>query len=348
MDSTPAFFRPKQLAESPPPTQRAYFSNRTAWLMAQMSRLAYEQFEPPETSHAATVEALSKAEDEDEIGKILAAYREGLLQEARLGRERLERILAEIGFELVNTYCRKGTEGFLAKRSSDQMAVLAFRGTQTDSLADIKTDLRAYTTKRGNEKTHTGFLDAFKKVKDTVEQDLHALGKDYAVYITGHSLGGALALVATKQLQSEQFAACYTFGSPRVGNSEFGDSIKTPIYRVVNTADIVPRLPPGLVIEVLVDLLRLGSWVFWFLEPVARILDDRVSGYRHHGDMRYLTGCREVDYSDVRIIQNISFFARIRRLWRHRSPFGDRIRDHGIEEYCRKLAAYVTERLRAE
>lgn len=348
MDLAPAFFCPKRLAEAPPPTQRAYFSNRTAWLMAQMSRLAYEPFEPPEATHASTVEALAKAEDKEAIGRILASYREGLLQEARLGRERLERILAEIGFELVNTYCQKGTEGFLAQRSSDKMAVLAFRGTQTDSLADIKTDLRAYTTERGNIKTHTGFLDAFRKVKDAVEQDLHGLGKDYAVYVTGHSLGGALALVATKQLQAENFAACYTFGSPRVGNSEFGDSIKTPIYRVVNTADIVPRLPPGIFIEVFVDLLRLGSWIFWFLEPLAKVLDDRVSGYRHHGDMRYLTGCREVDYSDVRIIQNISFLARIRRLWKHRSPFGDRIRDHNISEYCNKLAAYVTKRLQVE
>ena len=118
--------------------------------------------------------------------------------------------------------------------------------------------------------------------------------------------------------------------------------------RLAQTADIVPRLPPGIVIEVFVDLLRLGSWIFWFLEPVAKVLDDRVSGYRHHGDMQYLTRGKEVDYSDVRIIQNITFLARIRRLWKHRSPFGDRIRDHNIDEYCRKLAAYVTKRLPAE
>ena len=316
--------------------------------MAQMSRLAYERFEPADATFASTAERLAQTEDSAEIGKILTEYKEALQEETRDGRERLERILGEIGFELVNTYCRKGTEGFLARRPSDRMAVLAFRGTQTDSLADIKTDLRAYTTEHGNVKTHTGFLDAFRKVKDTIEQDLSELGEDFAIYVTGHSLGGALALVATKQLQTEQFGACYTFGSPRVGNSEFGDSIKTPIYRIVNTADIVPRLPPGIFIEVCVDLLRLGSWIFWFLEPVAKVLDDRVSGYRHHGDMRYLTRAKEVDYSDVRIIQNITFLARIRRLWKHRSPFGDRIRDHNIDEYCRKLAAYVTKRLPAE
>ena len=39
----------------------------------------------------------------------------------------------------------------------------------------------------------------------------------------------------------------YTFGSPRVGNKEFGDYFITNVinsFRVVNYKDIVPHLPP--------------------------------------------------------------------------------------------------------
>jgi len=63
------------------------------------------------------------------------------------------------------------------------------------------------------------------------------------IYITGHSLGGALAQIAAAVLGSDQVGACYTYGSPRVGNSYFDLWVKVPSYRVLNYADIVPQVP---------------------------------------------------------------------------------------------------------
>jgi hypothetical protein len=64
------------------------------------------------------------------------------------------------------------------------------------------------------------------------------------LYITGHSLGGALAQIASAVLERDNLAACYTFGSPRVGTERFDREVKCPHYRLVNDWDIVPGVPP--------------------------------------------------------------------------------------------------------
>jgi hypothetical protein len=75
--------------------------------------------------------------------------------------------------------------------------------------------------------------------------------------VTGHSLGAALAtLFVMENAAKHKFdiSTCCTFASPRVGNKEFARSFDLlPInsWRMVNTLDIVPRLPPH--IPVLLD-----------------------------------------------------------------------------------------------
>ena len=91
-----------------PPIARAAYSDRTAWLLAEMSRIAYGKFE----------------ESEEELQKLKTA-------------------LNKAEFELVTTFNEKGTQAFLAKREKDKMAVLAFRGTEQDKIDDIITDLDA-------------------------------------------------------------------------------------------------------------------------------------------------------------------------------------------------------------
>lgn len=67
--------------------------------------------------------------------------------------------------------------------------------------------------------------------------------------VTGHSLGGALTtLFVMENAAKHKFdvGSLYTFASPRVGNTEFAHTFnQLPInsWRVVNTLDIVPKLP---------------------------------------------------------------------------------------------------------
>lgn len=218
-----AYFQHKELLNLP--IRRAAYSDRTAWLMAEMSRIAYLKFE--ENIHV------------------------------------LEEALKEGGFEVVGIFNAKGTQAFLAKRAVDRMAVLAFRGTEKDKIEDILADLdaRFYHGENGA-KIHNGFYKAFQAVEADVREKVKPLN-DHSLYVTGHSLGGALALMATRALNSDNLAACYTFGSPRVGSEEFDDDIKPPIYRVVNAFDIVPFSPPVYALEILMLLpvKKLQEWI---------------------------------------------------------------------------------------
>nr|GEW90580.1 C2 calcium-dependent membrane targeting [Tanacetum cinerariifolium] len=73
------------------------------------------------------------------------------------------------------------------------------------------------------------------------------------VFVTGHSLGGALATLLALELSSSQLAkrgaisvTMYNFGSPRVGNKLFAQVYNEKVkdsWRVVNHRDIIPSVP---------------------------------------------------------------------------------------------------------
>ena len=74
-----------------------------------------------------------------------------------------------------------------------------------------------------------------------------------SVIVTGHSLGGALAMVFGAQFfqvtRPKQSGQIVTFGGPRVGNSDFAAGVdalrdRVTVTRVVNGNDLVPRECP--------------------------------------------------------------------------------------------------------
>jgi hypothetical protein len=76
---------------------------------------------------------------------------------------------------------------------------------------------------------------------------------DFDVWITGHSLGGAMAsvsafdLVWNTTLFSHKSPLVYTFGQPRTGDTAYAriyDKFVPNTFRVVNDDDPVPHLPP--------------------------------------------------------------------------------------------------------
>ena len=138
--------------------------------------------------------------------------------------------------------------------------VIAFRGTVKQYWDNIKTDvsfaLRHCELGDGEcGKVHLGFQEAYKSVKD---QLLHIIDESDAprIYLTGHSLGGALALLAAYDLASQGYPVkgVVTFGAPRVGTRIFEDAFghlnifsmrlqqASPYKR-----DVVTRIPPKFV-----------------------------------------------------------------------------------------------------
>ena len=73
----------------------------------------------------------------------------------------------------------------------------------------------------------------------------------YRIYIAGHSLGGALAMLSGAHLLTHDYEAykdilsICTFGAPRVGNQDFCNWFKNvDVVRYFNTEDVVPTVPP--------------------------------------------------------------------------------------------------------
>ncbi len=135
------------------------------------------------------------------------------------------------------------TEFALLKVNPDNpILVIVFRGT--DEADDWNTNFHAYQMPFGKAgKVHHGFIQAYLSIRE----DLFEYLKDnnLPIFITGHSLGAALAVLATSELSNNKnFDSCYTFGSPRIGDPEFIDTIDNKrIYRIVNNCDVVTTVP---------------------------------------------------------------------------------------------------------
>ena len=152
-----------------------------------------------------------------------------------------------------------GTQMFVA--GNDKAMILAFRGTEKN-LEDWLSDVKVKLTGGPFGMIHEGFGLALSSVWAQV---LEAI-KDYqdkgqGLWITGHSLGAALATLATAKFLEKpmqvpglqtQVRGLYTFGSPRVGNGDFtkkfDELFKSKTFRFVHNRDIVTRVAPRVVL----------------------------------------------------------------------------------------------------
>jgi hypothetical protein len=222
------------------------------------------------------------------------------------------------GFSKITSFYNGYTDGWAYILEGKDLIVLAFRGTV--SKKNWHTNFQAALIHPENTdaklRVHAGFYRAFLKLSDGakgIEQAIieikQATQGQVPIYIVGHSLGGALAQIAAAVIGNDQIAACYTFGSPRVGNPLFDLWVKPPSYRLVNYADIVPQVPMPII-------------------------------YRHSGDPRYMPDV--MDNSPYRFQPGL--FQRLWQIIRGIIQFAKSgsilgIEDHAIDEYCRKLDA---------
>lgn len=142
--------------------------------------------------------------------------------------------------------------------TSDTNHLILFRGTQRridwfDDLLAIQKDYRVPNAKQYYGKTHEGFVDAYSGILDPLPTNVaKQLNLAVPCYISGHSLGAALATLAAidialnaPELRSQ--LQLYTYASPRVGDPTFAQSHSQLVpnsYRIVNLADVVPLVPP--------------------------------------------------------------------------------------------------------
>ena len=136
------------------------------------------------------------------------------------------------------------TRGFLG--ICDTHAVLAFRGTDPVTLPNWLTDIVVRLVECGEYegRVHRGFSSVLQRSWKNVEEVLkEARGKP--LFLTGHSMGGALAILSGCRLATmgRHPVATYTFGAPRCGDLTFCAGYALPTYRIVNRLDLVPEMP---------------------------------------------------------------------------------------------------------
>jgi hypothetical protein len=95
-------------------------------------------------------------------------------------------------------------------------------------------------------RVHKGIATALDCVWNPVMAglfDVDATNK--RLWLTGHSLGGSLAVLSTLRLTHLGFEPqlTVTYGSPRVMDAVAAKSLRSPILRVVNNDDAVPDFP---------------------------------------------------------------------------------------------------------
>ena len=204
------------------------------------------------------------------------------------------------------------TQGFIA--IDDKTLTVVFRGSTTvqDWITDLNTSFTSFMDDP-ELVAHEGFSEAYLSVHDQVREvvDQHL---DKKLYVTGHSLGAALAnlsFVALSYNEAVGFDGLYTFGCPRVfseaSTGHLNSSFKDVHYRVVNNNDIVTHIPP------------------------------EITGYSHWGHLVYI----EED-GTVALDPQLSWWVKLQNMLSgYIDDIGevglDSIKDHDINDYNRYL-----------
>lgn len=163
--------------------------------------------------------------------------------------------LTEYGFntEFIN---EPSTDTQLFIAHNDSAVIIAFRGTK--EFKDWLTDAGIGFRHTVHGRVHKGFDRALDSVWSHITGTLVRIQQNaQSLWITGHSLGGALAALAAARfcLDIDQeiykpINGLYTFRQPRIGDRAFVKALDNEIlpryFRFVNDNDIVPRVPDRL------------------------------------------------------------------------------------------------------
>jgi hypothetical protein len=157
---------------------------------------------------------------------------------------------------------------YLITNDVDKTQNIAIRGTANIENAIIDVELELTTDKHTGARLHSGFLQAAQGIYKDIKPHLKP---GYVINTTGHSLGGATAVILAMYLDIDNFkiGKVMTFGQPKVTNITGANKFKhLNIIRVVTPKDLVPLVPPF-------DPLDLNNLdIYWHLGKEIILLPD--------------------------------------------------------------------------
>lgn len=139
------------------------------------------------------------------------------------------------------------TEGFIF--TDEDQCIVSFRGSASigDWVNNASVDLVAW---RGRGRVHAGFNAALNLVWMDIMPIIRERAQGRTLWLTGHSLGGALAVLAAMRLSHDVALVAdgiYTFGMPKVGDDAFAAAFSEHqgdrAFTFLNEGDLVPWLP---------------------------------------------------------------------------------------------------------
>lgn len=156
--------------------------------------------------------------------------------------------------------------------------IIAFRGTEprkpADWLADATFLPEPWLTNSG--KAHKGIAAYLDSIWPDIKSTLTAIRTSgQSVWLTGHSLGGAMAVLAASRLSAElpdiSIRGVATFGQPRVGDADFARIYNAALgdrtIRCISNRDIVTRVP-----QRIAGFRDVGS--VWYFDERGRFCGD--------------------------------------------------------------------------
>lgn len=159
---------------------------------------------------------------------------------------------------------------FLATDPAAKSVVVSVRGTSNLENALIDLNYTLQEDDHTGALLHTGFLQSaanlYREIKPKIEEG-------YTVHLTGHSLGGAVALILAMHLDVDgyQVGDVITFGQPKVTNRSGASKFKDlNVVRIVTEYDIVPIVPPFDIS----DIMNTKMDIFWHLGKAYILLPD--------------------------------------------------------------------------
>ena len=156
----------------------------------------------------------------------------------------IEKQLNAIELPLVKQAVLAGPEVSYFLTQVNGVQVIAIRGTANAQNVLVDLDISLKQDDKLNILVHQGFAVSAAAVYENVKP---LLNKQQPVETTGHSLGGAVAVLVGMYLQVDGYnvKAITTFGQPKVSNVQGSVTFSNlPLTRVVTPKDIVPLVPP--------------------------------------------------------------------------------------------------------